>query len=117
MSDENGGITYTQGMTIVWSDGEKITVNNRGGRKWVEDNVDQIFGLGEWKKIQKVAYVEYDHPPSRNKNNKVQAYECVSGYIPERVINDLKSKPIEGKEEELSKEEQKKAALEALRDI
>jgi len=104
-------VTYSQGMTNVWSDGEKITVNNKSGIKWVKDNVEQIFGMGEWDKIQKVAYSEYNEVPS--KNARVKTYECVSGYIPQRVLEDLKNLP----EEELSDEEKRKAALEALNDL
>lgn len=95
-----------KGRTIVWSDGEKIVVKNRGGIRWVKDNVDQIFGIGEWDKIQRVAYMEVDH--AVNKHSNIKAYECVSGYIPQRVVDDLK--------EELPEEDKKRAALEALRD-
>jgi len=101
-------VTYKQGMTEIWSDGEKITVNNKSGIKWVETNVDQVLGVGEWKKIQKVAYSELQHP-KKSDGNLARAYECVSGYIPQQIFDDLK--------EELSEEEKKKVALEALRDV
>lgn len=100
------GVKYCQGMTIVWSDGEKIIVRNKTGNKWVKDNVEQIFGTGEWDNILSVSYAESYHPINRVSN--VQGYQCISGYIPQRVIEDLK--------EELPDIEKRKAALEALRD-
>jgi len=103
-------VEYSQGMTKVWSDGEKITVKNKSGIKWIKINIEQIFGVGEWNKIQEVAYNEIHHPKKPDKT--VRAYECVSGYIPQRVFNDLTALP----EDELSKEEIKKAKLEALKD-
>lgn len=81
-------IKYSQGMTNVWSDGDKISIKNAAGKKWVEVNVDEIFGVGEWKKIHDVMYSEYDL--SKDYRAESNAYECVSGYIPSRVINDLR---------------------------
>lgn len=100
-------VNYKQGMTTVFSDGDKIVVRNKAGIKWVRDNVEQIFGMGEWDKIKDVAYMEVDY--ARVKNSNIKGYECVSGYIPQRVIDDLK--------EELSETDQKKVALENLRDV
>jgi len=102
-------VEYKQGMTEVWSDGEKITVRNKSGIKWVETNVEQIFGMGEWHNIQHVAYMEVHH--AKNRHNKIRTYECVSGYIPQRVFDDLAELP----EEELPDDEKKKATLEALK--
>jgi len=104
-------VEYKQGMTEVWSDGEKITVNNKSGIKWVKTNIEQIFGIGEWEKIRLVAYTEIHH--SKSKSNNIRAYECISGYIPQRVIDDLTAVPIE---DELSEVDTKKAILEALKD-
>ena len=106
-------VEYEQGMTKVWSDGEKIVIHNRSGKKWVKDNVERIFGMGEWDKIHSVAYTEVN----QIKTTHVKAnYECVSGYIPQRVINDLASQP-DPSDEVLPKEEEKRVKLEALRDI
>lgn len=110
-NNESPSVTYSQGMTDVWSDGEKITVYNRSGIRWVRDNVDQIFGLGEFDKILNVAYMEVNH--AVNKHSSIKAYECVSGYIPQRVIDDLK----ELSKEQLPEEDKKKAALEALKGV
>jgi len=107
MSNETKSVTYTQGRTVVWSDGEKITVKNSGGLKWVKDNVEQIFGMGEWDKIVKVSYTEVDY--ARIKNSNIKGYECVSGYIPQRVISDLA--------EELPEKDERQAALDALKEI
>jgi hypothetical protein len=112
MLDEtnNPFVTYTQGMTRVWSDGEKIIIKNKSGIKWVKDNIEQIFGMGEWDKIVGVAYSEYEHP--KKKDSRIRAYECVSGYIPSRVVEELAAIP-----EELSKEDERQAKLEALKDV
>lgn len=107
-------VEYKQGMTEVWSDGEKITVKNKSGIKWVKVNVDQIFGVGEWDKIQLVAYGEIHHPKKPDKT--IRAYECLSGYIPQKVFDDLATQP-DPAEDELPEDEKKKAALEALRDV
>ena len=100
------GVNYKQGMTYVWSDGEKIIIKNRSGIRWVKENVDRIFGLGEWEKIRHVAYSEHEYTPVAT--SPVRAYECYSGYIPQRVIDDLK--------ETLPEEDERKAALEALKE-
>jgi len=98
-------VEYKQGMTQVWSDGEKITVVNKAGIKWVKDNVEQIFGMGEWEKIHDALYFEVAH--IKNRTNNIKTYECISGYIPQRVIDDLK--------EELPEDVKKANALEELR--
>lgn len=100
-------VKYKQGMTEVWSDGEKLTVLNKAGTKWVKDNIEQIFGIGEWDKIKESIYFEVDH--LKNRINNIRKYECVSGYIPQRVIDDLASEP------DLPKDVEKANALEALR--
>lgn len=100
-------VKYKQGMTNVWSDGDKIIVRNDAGIKWVEANVDEIFGVGEWNRIYSVMYMESDL--SKDFRATSNAYECVSGYIPLRVNEDLK--------EELSDNEKKKIALAELRDV
>lgn len=79
-------VEYKQGMTSVWCDGEKLIIKNPTGKKHVKDNVEQIFGMGEFDKIVEVAYFEdFDR-------KKFKApYEAASGYIPERARTDLKS--------------------------
>ena len=96
-------VKYSQGMTKVWSDGDKISVINESGIKFVKYNIEQIFGMGEWKKIHGAIYFEVDN--LKNHSNDIRTYECVSGYIPKRVVKDLK--------ETLNKEN----ALENLRDL
>jgi len=100
-------VKYSQGMTNVWSDGEKVSVINDAGIKHVKDNVEHIFGMGEWDKIQGAIYFEVDNLSDHS--NRIRKYECVSGYIPQRVIDDLAI-------EELPEEEAKRNALEALKD-
>lgn len=80
-------VEYKQGMTVAWSDGEKLVIKNTSGPTHVKTNVDQIFGLGEFDKIHDARYsldIEVDkHNPFSKR------YELVSGYIPQRVIDDL----------------------------
>lgn len=75
-------VTYKQGMTTVWSDGDKIKITSPIGKNHIEANVDQIFDPGIWKKIHDVHYNESLDATGRN-------YECISGYIPKRVLDDL----------------------------
>jgi hypothetical protein len=103
-------VKYTQGMTEVWSDGEKITITNNSGRRWLKDNVEQIFGMGEWDKIEQAIYFKVDH--LRTPENNIRKYECVSGYIPQRVLEDLQELS-----EELPDDIKKDAALEALKNV
>ena len=104
-------VNYEQGMTKVWSDGEKIVVTNTSGIKHVEYNVEQIFGMGEWYKIQNVAYSQVNEK-ARNVNFPVRTYERVSGYIPQRVIDDLAEQPDEASEDVI-----RANALEALKNL
>jgi hypothetical protein len=80
-------VRYSQGMTNIWSDGEKIIVKNAAGTKWVKDNVEQIFGMGEWDSIHDLCYSEQDDLKEHRRDSR--AYECISGYIPQRVFDDL----------------------------
>lgn len=107
-------VNYNQGMTNVWSDGEKITVVNEAGTRWIKDNVEQIFGMGEWDKIEAAIYFKIDH--LRDKVNLIRKYECCSGYIPQRVIDDIRDLPQEV-EEKLAEDILKQNALDALKDL
>ena len=60
----------------------------------MEANVDRIFGVGEYKKIKKVAYTE-KLVDARGANSLAKAYELVSGYIPKRAVNELKNLDLE----------------------
>jgi len=80
-------VNYKQGMTTVWSDGEKLVVRNNSGKKHVQTNVDHIFGLGTWDKVYDVKYTEEEIRSRTNPMNK--HYELVSPYIPTRVLEDL----------------------------
>lgn len=102
-------VKYTRGMTTVWSDGEKITIVNAAGIRWVNVNVDELFGVGEWDKIHESIYFKVDHV--KDKTTSIRKYECVSGYIPQRIIEDLASEP------DLPKDVEKANALEALRNV
>jgi len=73
---------YTQGMTTVWTDGDKVVIRNSTGDRHVKHNVDNIFGVGEFEKLREVCYTENMNKAGRN-------YEMVSGYIPKRVTEDL----------------------------
>ena len=87
-------VEYKQGETKVWCDGEKIIIKNPTGAKHVEANIDQIFGMGEFKKIHLVKYTEeYDKKKFR------APYELTSGYIPVRAQKDLKDKGYPGLKE------------------
>jgi hypothetical protein len=84
--------TYKKGMTEVWSDGEKVVVKNSAGKEWVETNIDDLFGVGEYVKLQEVCYTEEVTPKSGEKKN---SYEMVSGYVPRVIAEDFKS-PLSG---------------------
>jgi hypothetical protein len=100
-------VNYTQGMTTVWSDGEKIKITNESGLRHVQQNVDDLFGKGECEKIRAVMYMETDH--SINRKFKANGYECISGYIPQVVLDDLA--------DDLPKDVEKDSKLEALKDL
>lgn len=75
-------VTYKQGMTVVYVDKEKIVIENPTGPGHVKDNVEQIFGMGEYHKIFEVKLVEDKDKTNRN-------YTLISGYIPQRALDDL----------------------------
>ena len=79
-------ITYKQGGTNVWSDGDKIVITNSSGLRHVEANVDQIFDLGEYEKIFAVNYLFEE---KKTWNPHAKEVKIVSGYIPQRVVDDL----------------------------
>lgn len=80
-------VEYKQGATTVWSDGEKVVIKNPNGKHYIKDNVERIFGLGEYDKLYNVKYSE---DVVRSKINPLaQAVEIVTGYIPQRVKKDL----------------------------
>jgi hypothetical protein len=95
-------ITYKQGMTTVWSDGEKIIIKNPSSFTHVKDNVEQIFGMGEFDKIKEVKYSE---ELTNNFNPHSKTYELISGYIPNRIKIDLQEKSLPGiKDEDITEE-------------
>lgn len=79
-------ITYKQGMTEVWCDGEKIIITNPTSIKHIEANVDQIFGVGEY---QRIFNVKYSLKEEVGFNKLATNIEIVSGYIPDRALQDL----------------------------
>lgn len=81
-------------MTSAWSDGEKVVIKNPNGSQHVKDNVEQIFGTGEFDKLYDVKYTE-----DVDVGKYIGSYEFTSGYIPARVVNDLKEQ--DAKEEGL----------------
>lgn len=87
-------VTYKQGNTVVWCDGEKIKVTNSATDVHVKDNVEQIFGMGEWDKIYDVKY--YEKKEKSPVNPLSFTYEVLSGYIPERVVKDLAEQSLPG---------------------
>lgn len=87
-------VSYKQGMTTAWSDGEKVVIKNPTGITHVKDNVEQIFGMGEFDELNDVQYM------SEMKNGRF--YEMVTGYIPERVKKDIKIKEILARAEKKS---------------
>lgn len=91
-------VTYQQGMTKVWSDGEKIKITNTATNVYVKDNVERIFGMGEWDKIYKAKYYEVKEKSPINPMS--YTYELLSGYIPERVAKDLFEQSLPGIQEE-----------------
>lgn len=86
-------VEYKQGMTKIWSDGEKLTITNPVGRAHIKTNLDALFGLGVYEKLREVAYLEVC-PQNRN-------YELVTGFIPKKVKQDLKVKEILEKTEKV----------------
>lgn len=87
-------VNYKQGMTTVWSDGEKLVVKNNSGRQHIKANVEQIFGMGEYDKILEVKYFEDSRRGKRNPHSR--SIEIVSAYIPKRVKLDLEEKSLPG---------------------
>jgi hypothetical protein len=79
-------VKYKQGSTEAWSDGDKIIITNPSGKKHLEYNVDQIFGLGEYAKIVEV---NYSFEEERTFNPHAKEIKIISGYIPQRVVDDL----------------------------
>jgi hypothetical protein len=77
-------VEYKQGMTSIWCDGEKIIIKNPNGSEYVKDNVEQIFGMGEYAKIYTTRYSD------ALLNKYGGPFEISSGYIPERAVKDLK---------------------------
>jgi hypothetical protein len=75
-------VEYKQGMTTVWSDGEKVVIKSPMGKDHIKTNVEQIFGVGEFDKLHAVKYTEDLAKTGRD-------YELVTGYIPSRVKQDL----------------------------
>lgn len=87
-------VKYEQGMTKVWSDGEKVVITNPSSMQHVEENVDRIFGVGEY---QKIYHVKYSHEESIARVNKhARENVIISGYIPQRVIDDLGEQSLPG---------------------
>lgn len=81
-------VTYKQGMTEVWTDGEKIKVTNPAGAKHIEENVDRIFGVGEYKKIYDSRYI-FEEKVGKH-NTVAREVTLIGGYIPQRAKDDLK---------------------------
>jgi len=92
-----GQVTYKQGMTTVWSDGEKVVIRNPSGSTHVKTNVEQIFGMGEFDKLWDVKYFEEFKTNAGNPHSK--RYNLTSGYIPERIKIDLQEQSLPGIEE------------------
>ena len=91
-------VTYKQGATEVWCDGEKIIVTNPNGRQYIKDNVERIFGMGEYDKIYAVKY--YDNTKRNHLNPMTETIEICSSYIPARVKKDLIAKGLPGETEQ-----------------
>jgi hypothetical protein len=83
-------VTYKEGMTTVWTDGEKIKITNPVGFQHVRDNVERIFGMGEYDKI---ADTHYSLNESIGKFNTMSRdWAMIGGYIPQRAVEDLEAK-------------------------
>jgi hypothetical protein len=80
-------VEYKQGMTKAWSDGEKVVITNPNSPQHIKDNVEQIFGMGEYDKIRETEY-SYDVKLSSG-NALAKHITITSGYIPQRVVDDL----------------------------
>ena len=80
---------YTQGMTEVYVDEDKIVITNKNGNQHVKANVEQIFGMGDFDKIREVKYSEELTRDKRSHNFHSRQYELVSGYIPRRALEDM----------------------------
>jgi len=89
-------VTYKQGMTTVWTDGEKIIIKNPTGFTHVKANVENIFGMGEYDKIADTHYT-MDEGVGRL-NTVAREWKMVGGYIPQRALDDLEA---QGKDESL----------------
>lgn len=92
-------VTYKQAMTEVWCDGEKIKITNPSGITHVEENVDRIFGVGEYKKIYDSRYI-FEEKVGKH-NTHAREVILIGGYIPERALNDLND--LKGKDDLVGK--------------
>lgn len=93
---------YKQGNTTVWSDGEKLVIKNKSGRQHIKNNIDSLFGEGEYDKIYKVKYYENSTPSKTNKYAK--HIEICSGYIPPAVKLDIQKESLPGQSDTLLEE-------------
>ena len=91
-------VNYKQGMTKVYVDEEKIVITNSTGKQHIKANVEQIFGMGEFDKIYKVKYSEEIKAKAWNPHSK--RVEIVSGYIPQRALDDMAEQSLPGNKEE-----------------
>lgn len=90
-------VNYKQGMTTVYVDEEKIVIKNSSHKQYVPDNVDRIFGVGEWDKIYRVKYFEEED--TEQFNTFCKPYMVTSGYIPKRALEDLAKQSLPGTSE------------------
>lgn len=80
-------VTYKQGMTEVWTDGEKIKITNPSNPRHVEENVDRIFGVGEYQKIYESRYMVEERVGRHN--TLAREFLLLGAYIPQRAVDDL----------------------------
>lgn len=89
---------YKQGATTVWTDGEKLIISNPNGKKHIPENVDRIFGVGEFDKIYENKYSETEEVGKINTLSR--KIEIISGYIPKRAEKDIMEQSMPGTKKE-----------------
>jgi len=88
------------GMTRIWTDGDKIVIQNPSGKHTVRTHVDKICGKGEFEKIKAAAYLESNDSYGKGGNPFARRYEMISGYIPPYLLDKIMEQKVNGLKEE-----------------
>ena len=97
-------LNYDCGYTKVEcnSNNNKTIIRNETGDRWIPDQFDRIFGLGEYEKLSKHIL---SYGKERNTNNPFAYDICiVAEYLPKQARKDAKAElPDPGKSDLIGK--------------